>query len=152
MARVKRDLLWSEQVYTILKNYKNISAERLFIETGISALTIRRIRKYYDLSNKKIQTLKRYLKKVPYLNFTELNILRVLSDGKERTSREIAYEAKTAAGYVRSYLIKFESLNLVETNVRHNFTRVITDKGLKVLKTYNKIINLLKELKKGYEK
>jgi len=139
-------LYWSPQVYTVMRNYNGESTGELFRKIGISETTIRRIKRYYDLSKK--PEIREYLKKVPYLNFSEVKILSILSSGREMTSKEISLKIKLQASIVRSYLTRLDILRLIKTNPAHNFTRQITKKGLRTLEAYKKIFKLLKEIKR----
>ena len=147
MARKKYSLYWTQHVYTIFKNYNGESTGELFRKVGISEVTIRKIKRYYDLS--KSEKIKEYLKKVPYLNFSEVQILSALSSGKEMTCREISLKVGLPSDLTRAYLTRFDILGLIKTNPAHNFTRQITKKGLRTLEIYKKIFNLLKEIKRG---
>lgn len=139
-------LYWSPQVYTVMRNYNGESTGELFRKIGISETTIRRIKRYYDLSKK--PEIREYLKKIPYLNFSEVKILSILSSGREMTSKEISLKIKLQASIVRSYLTRLDILRLIKTNPAHNFTRQITKKGLRTLEAYKKIFKLLKEIKR----
>jgi len=131
IMKKKREILWTPETYNLLKNYQDTSIEKLTRLTGITQPTIRKIKRYYNLSKRDISTLKKYLTKVPYLNIGEIKLLEMLANG-----RKITYELTEdirSLWLIRQYLKKFEQLGLVESKlVQAVWT--ITEKGRNALK------------------
>jgi len=127
----KREILWTPETYNLLKNYQDTTIENLTRLTGVTQPTIRKIKRYYNLSKRDIAVLKKYLAKVPYLNIGEIKLLEMLANGR-KTTYELTEDIRSLL-LIRQYLKKFEQLGLIESKlVQAVWT--ITEKGRNALK------------------
>ena len=70
----------------------------------------------------------------------EKRILRVLSKG-EKTTKELLSICRTTPWYVR----KLRNKNYIKTKTLHQWIRTLTKKGTEVLKTYSKVMEILRK-------